>query len=120
LLIVTSTDAVCTFLRMQCDDAWRFLDVRAVYDQRTVGVCGHPGKLLRNKNMIFCSDGNVTSLDDRRREIAERDFEKAVNEVLNRDNLTKEQMIELFDDDGYLGTAMRAMLASEREDDIAA
>lgn len=72
------------------------------------------------KKMIFCADGNVTSLDDRRRKIAERDFEKAVNEVLNRDNLTKEEMVELFDDDGYLGTAMRAMLNSPREDDIAA
>ena len=70
--------------------------------------------------MIFCADGTVTSLDDRRRKIAERDFEKAVNEVLNRDNLTKEEMVELFDDDGYLGTAMRAMLNSPREDDIAA
>ena len=67
--------------------------------------------------MIFCSNGNVTNLDDRRRQIAERDFNKAVNEVLNRDNLTAEEMLELFDDDGYLGTAMRAMLRSPRPED---
>ncbi|MEO0392138.1 MAG: hypothetical protein AAF213_02700 [Pseudomonadota bacterium] len=72
--------------------------------------------------MIFLNDSNVTNLDDRRRQIAERDFNKAVNEVLNRDNLTAQEMVELFDDDGYLGTAMRAMLNSPRpvDDDMAA
>jgi len=68
--------------------------------------------------MNFANSKNVQSLDDRRREIAERDFQKAVNEVLNRENLTVAEMIELFDDNGYLGTAMREMLAMPKEDDL--
>ena len=64
--------------------------------------------------MIFCALTGVSNLVDRRRHMAERDFDKAAEDVLNRDNLTAEQMIELFDEDGYLGTAMRQMLLSPK------
>lgn len=68
--------------------------------------------------MIFCETSSIANLDDRRRQMAERDFQKAVNEVLNRDDLSVAEMMELFDEDGYLGSAMRRMLSLPPTEDL--
>jgi len=72
--------------------------------------------------MIFLTHTGDQALDADQRKIAEEKFNQAVDLIINNHRpMSREKMASLFDDDGYLGTAMRSMLSAAEDDfDIAA
>ena len=67
--------------------------------------------------MIFLTHSAVEPLDSEKRKQAEQKFNAAVEAIIDDHRpMSKEFMANLFDDDGYLGSAMRSMLVADDDD----
>lgn len=69
--------------------------------------------------MIFLTPVASEVLDEGQRKVAEAKFNEAVDKIItNHLPMSKEAMAELFDEDGYLGSAMRSMLNADEPEDF--
>ena len=67
--------------------------------------------------MIFLAQSSEQPLDNLQRKQAEEKFNAAVDAIISDHRpMSAEAMASLFDEDGYLGSAMRSMLVAEDDD----